>query len=85
MIEVKRARTADCVVGGFRCASGAPVVGSMLLGLYDAEGRMNHVGRTSGFAGVDKVALTREFEACAAGMGSVRALNALTASRTLTP
>jgi len=63
MIKVKRMRSADCVVGGFRYASGAPVVGSLLLGLYDDEGRLNHVGHTSGFAGVDKVALTRELEA----------------------
>ncbi len=62
MIKVKRARTADCVVGGFRYASDAPVVGSLLLGLYDDEGRLNYVGHTSGFAGIDKVALTRELE-----------------------
>lgn len=63
MVKVKRARTADCVVGGFRYASGAPVVGSLLLGLYDDDGRLNHVGHTSGFAGLDKTALTRELEA----------------------
>ncbi|MDB5421985.1 MAG: dependent ligase [Brevundimonas sp.] len=63
MIKVKRARTADCVVGGFRYASDAPVVGSLLLGLYDDEGRLNHVGHTSGFAGIDKAALTSELEA----------------------
>ena len=63
MIKVKRARTADCVVGGFRYATGEAIVGSLLLGLYDDAGRLNHVGHTSGFAGIDKTALTRELEA----------------------
>ncbi|CAN5251353.1 ATP-dependent DNA ligase [soil metagenome] len=69
MVKVKRARTADCVVGGFRYASDAPFVGSLLLGLYDDEGRLNHVGHTSGFAGVDKAVLTRELEALRGGEG----------------
>lgn len=69
MIKVKRARTADCVIGGFRYASDAPIVGSLLLGLYDDEGKLNHVGHTSGFAGVDKIALTRELEALRGGDG----------------
>src|SRR5579872_733217 len=46
--KIKKLRTADCVVGGFRYASNAPVVGSLLLGLYDDEGKLNHVGFTSG-------------------------------------
>ena len=49
MQKVKRRRTLDCVVGGFRYASGSRVVGSLLLGLYDAEGLLHHVGFTSGF------------------------------------
>jgi ATP-dependent DNA ligase len=69
MVKVKRARTADCVVGGFRYAAGAPVVGSLLLGLYDAAGRLDHVGFTSGFAGVDRQALTTRLEALAGGSG----------------
>ena len=69
MVKVKRARTADCVVGGFRYASDAPVVGSLLLGLYDYEGRLNHVGHTSGFAGIDKFELTRELEGLRGGEG----------------
>jgi ATP-dependent DNA ligase len=69
MIKVKRARTADCVIGGFRYASDAAVVGSLLLGLYDEAGRLNHVGHTSGFAGVDKSALTRDLEALRGGEG----------------
>ena len=63
MLKVKRRRTADCVVGGFRYASGARLVGSLLLGLYDAEGLLDHVGFTSGFAGLDRAALTRDLEA----------------------
>jgi ATP-dependent DNA ligase len=69
LVKVKRARTADCVVGGFRYAAGAPVVGSLLLGLYDAAGRLDHVGFTSGFAGVDRQALTTRLEALAGGSG----------------
>jgi ATP-dependent DNA ligase len=57
MQKVKRRRTVDCVVGGFRYASGARVVGSLLLGLYDADGLLHHVGFTSGFATAERKAL----------------------------
>jgi ATP-dependent DNA ligase len=50
MRKIKRARTADCVVGGFRYASKGGEVGSLLLGLYDGNGLLNHVGFTSSFA-----------------------------------
>jgi len=63
MIKVKRARTADCVVGGFRYATGSKLVGSLLLGLYDDRGLLNHVGFTSGLAAADKPALTKRLEA----------------------
>ena len=46
MIKVKRLRTADCVVGGFRYLSGSDEVGSLLLGLYNAQGLLDHVGFT---------------------------------------
>jgi len=50
MIKVKHARTADCVVAGFRWyKSGKDAVGSLLLGLWDAQGRLQHVGVTSSF------------------------------------
>ena len=51
MIKVKHARTADCVVAGFRWhkAGHGELVGSLLLGLYDAAGRLHHVGVTSSF------------------------------------
>jgi ATP-dependent DNA ligase len=50
MIKVKHARTADCVVAGFRWhKSGSDRIGSLLLGLYDDKGRLHHVGVTSSF------------------------------------
>ena len=51
MIKVKHARTADCVVAGFRWHKNGPgtLVGSLLLGLYDDRGRLHHVGVTSSF------------------------------------
>ena len=49
MVKVKRLRTADCVVGGFRYASEGKVVGSLLLGLYDDKGLLHHVGFSSSF------------------------------------
>jgi ATP-dependent DNA ligase len=50
MLKIKHVRTADCVVSGFRWhKSGRDAVGSLLLGLYDARGRLQHVGVTSAF------------------------------------
>jgi len=50
MIKVKHARTADCVVAGFRWhKSGEDAIGSLLLGLYDDRGALHHVGVTSSF------------------------------------
>jgi len=69
MIKIKRLRSADCVVGGFRYAAGGGVVGSLLLGLYDDAGLLNHVGFTSGFAGIDKAELTARLEALAGPPG----------------
>jgi ATP-dependent DNA ligase len=62
-VKVKRMRTADCVVGGFRYASGARVIGSLLLGLYDDDGLLHHVGFISGFKASERPALTKKFEA----------------------
>jgi ATP-dependent DNA ligase len=62
MVKVKRLRTADCVVGGFRYASEGKVVGSMLLGLYDEKGLLHHVGFTSSFKSDEKPALTKKLE-----------------------
>jgi ATP-dependent DNA ligase len=62
MQKVKRMRTADCVVGGFRYASKGKVVGSLLLGLYDDEGLLHHVGFTSSFNESEKKELTEKLE-----------------------
>ena len=50
MIKVKRERTADCVVAGFRWFTDRPLPSSLLLGLYDTEGRLRHVGIASAFS-----------------------------------
>jgi ATP-dependent DNA ligase len=62
MIKVKRLRSADCVVGGFRYGQDSDEVGSLLLGLYDEDGLLNHVGFTSSFAGLDREKLTSKLE-----------------------
>ena len=62
MQKVKRQRTADCVVGGFRYASKGGGVGSLLLGLYDEEGRLNHVGFTSSLRAQERKGLTERLE-----------------------
>jgi len=50
MLKIKHVRTADCVVAGFRWhKSGKDAIGSLLLGLYDARGMLQHVGVTSSF------------------------------------
>ena len=61
MLKVKHARTADCAVAGFRWhKSGPDAVGSLLLGLYDAKGRLQHVGVTSAFTMARRRELTTE-------------------------
>jgi ATP-dependent DNA ligase len=62
MIKVKRLRTADCVVGGFRYLAERREVGSLLLGLYDDEGKLNYVGFTSTISNDERPALTRKLE-----------------------
>ena len=62
MIKVKQQRTADCVVGGFRYAEKKREVGSLLLGLYDDSGLLNHVGFTSALKAEDRPALTDKLE-----------------------
>ena len=54
MVKVKRRRTADCVVGGFRYASKGGGVGSLLLGLYDGEGTLEHVGFCSSMSAEER-------------------------------
>jgi ATP-dependent DNA ligase len=62
MVKVKNIRSADCVVGGFRYATGSRLIGSLLLGLYE-DGLLNHVGFTSAFKTSERHALTKRFEA----------------------
>jgi len=62
MLKIKHARTADCVVAGFRWHKAGPgeLVGSLLLGLYDDHGRLHHVGVTSAFTMATRRALAQE-------------------------
>lgn len=67
MQKIKRHRSADCVVGGFRYGArpiaNRRVVGSLLLGLYDEAGALHHVGFTSAFKTEQKAALTKQLQA----------------------
>ncbi|WGR75326.1 MULTISPECIES: ATP-dependent DNA ligase [unclassified Bradyrhizobium] len=73
MQKIKKSRSADCVVGGFRYATSRianrRVVGSLLLGLYDDKGLLNHVGFTSAIKAEEKPALTDRLEALIAKPG----------------
>src|SRR5436190_22446033 len=62
MIKVKHARTADCVVAGFRWHKNGPgtMVGSLLLGLYDDDGTLHHVGVTAAFSNETRRRLVAE-------------------------
>ena len=62
MQKVKRLDSVDCVVGGFRYATGKRVVGSLLLGLYDSDRLLHHVGFTSGIKNAERGKLTVELE-----------------------
>ena len=62
MIKVKHARSADCVVGGFRYASKGRALGSLLLGLHDDDGLLHHVGFTSSFTREERKALLPKLE-----------------------
>ena len=70
MQKIKRLRTADCVVGGFRYASTSPgAIGSLLLGLYNADGKLDHVGFASSFAAAERAALKTIVEPLKGGSG----------------
>ncbi|UFZ08451.1 ATP-dependent DNA ligase [Bradyrhizobium ontarionense] len=67
MQKIKRHRSADCVIGGFRyatskAADGRKLVGSLLLGLYDDDGLLHHVGFSSAIKKDEKPALTDRLE-----------------------
>jgi ATP-dependent DNA ligase len=61
MLKVKQHRSADCVVGGFRRVKEGEGVASLLLGLYD-DGRLNHVGFSSGIAAAERLEMLRRLE-----------------------
>jgi ATP-dependent DNA ligase len=63
MQKIKKRRTADCVVGGFRYLEKEPLVGSLLLGLYNEQGLLDHVGFCSSIHRQDRAALTKKLEA----------------------
>jgi ATP-dependent DNA ligase len=69
MQKIKNFRSADCVVGGFRYNEGKRTVGSLLLGLYDKQGLLNHVGFTSSLRSEDKKSLTTKLEKLIASPG----------------
>ena len=62
MFKIKHERTADCVVAGYRWHKTGQVVGSLLLGLYNAEGALQHVGVTASFPMARRAELVRELE-----------------------
>ncbi len=62
MVKVKHQRTAECVVAGFRWHKTGPVVGSLLLGLYDGAGVLHHVGVSAAFTMDRRRALVAELE-----------------------
>ncbi len=69
MLKIKCLRTADCVVGGFRYATAGKQVGSLLLGLYDDRGLLDHVGFTSAISDAERPALTRKLARLRGGPG----------------
>ena len=69
MLKIKCLRTADCVVGGFRYGENSREIGSLLLGLYNKDGLLDHVGFTSGFAGIDRLWLSRKLKKLKGGEG----------------
>jgi ATP-dependent DNA ligase len=69
MRKIKAIRTADCVVAGFRYAQAGGEIGSLLLGLYDDEGRLDHVGFASSFTAEERRGLKAIVEPLVGGSG----------------
>lgn len=63
MVKIKKTRTADCVVGGFRYAENGSGIGSLLLGLYNSAGLLDHVGFCSSFKAGEKQSLVPKLKA----------------------
>ncbi|MBV9149524.1 MAG: ATP-dependent DNA ligase [Candidatus Eremiobacteraeota bacterium] len=62
-VKVKRMRTADCVIGGYRKSKDGKAIGSLLLGLYEDDGTLDYVGFTSGFSASEKMSLLKQLQA----------------------
>jgi ATP-dependent DNA ligase len=69
MLKVKQHRTADCVVGGIRRVKAGDGVASLLLGLYDAEGQLHHVGFTSAIPAAERQVLAAKVAPLLGGSG----------------
>ena len=69
MLKIKRTRTADCVVGGFRYLADRQEVGSLLLGLFNDTGALDHVGFTSGIFNEERPGLTKRLETLSGAPG----------------
>jgi ATP-dependent DNA ligase len=61
-VKIKHLRTADCVVGGYRLNKERNGIGSLLLGLYDEAGKLNHIGFTSGFRANERGPLLKRLQ-----------------------
>jgi ATP-dependent DNA ligase len=66
-IKVKHLRTVDCVVGGYRIAKDGRGIGSLLLGLYDSDGALHHVGHTSSFDAAERRAILQQLQPLVGG------------------
>jgi ATP-dependent DNA ligase len=66
-VKVKHLRTVDCVVGGYRVAKDGKGIGSLLLGLYDADGALHHVGHTSSFDAAERRAILEQLQPLVGG------------------
>ncbi|WP_338502354.1 ATP-dependent DNA ligase [Sphingomonas kaistensis] len=69
MLKIKRHRSADCVVGGYRTEKGGAGVASLLLGLYDKDGLLHHVGFCSSFKAAERRSWAEELEPLTGGEG----------------
>jgi ATP-dependent DNA ligase len=65
--KIKHLRTVDCVVGGYRVAKDGKGIGSLLLGLYDEDGTLHHVGHTSSFDAAERRAILEQLQPLVGG------------------
>jgi ATP-dependent DNA ligase len=66
-VKIKHLRTVDCVVGGYRVAKDGKGIGSLLLGLYDGDGTLHHVGHTSSFDAAERRAILEQLQPLVGG------------------